>query len=176
MNEMENMIQIKPNELTESVIDLIGKEWLLVSAGKEGAFNTMTASWGMIGFMFNKNIATIVIRPERYTAEFLERESHFTLTVLEPEYRDALVVCGKNSGRDGDKVAKAGLNACFTEAGNPTFKESRVVLECRKIYSQMMTQDSFIDSSIYEQWYDAAHGGLHRIYMGEITGCWIKNR
>lgn len=61
------MVAIEPNALNDSVIDLIGKEWLAVSAGDKDGFNTMTASWGSIGYFFNCNVATIVIRPERYT-------------------------------------------------------------------------------------------------------------
>ena len=33
----------------------IGKEWFLVTAGNKENFNTMTASWGCMGVMWNKN-------------------------------------------------------------------------------------------------------------------------
>ncbi len=177
---MENMRLIRPNELPQSVIDLVGKEWMLVSAGSEKQSNTMTVSWGSIGFMFNMDIATIVVRPERYTFEFLESATHFSLTILDPEQfeggntTEALTICGRNSGRDMDKVAKAGLTPVFTESGNPTFKEARIVLECRKIFGQMMSEDSFIDRDIYEKWYDEAHGNLHKVFIGEIVNCWVK--
>lgn len=177
---MENMKKIAPNELPQSVIDIIGKEWMLVSAGNESKFNTMTVSWGTIGFMFNMNVATIVVRPERYTYEFIENESHFTLTILDPakvkdgDTKQALTICGRNSGRDMDKVAKAGLTPRFTADGNPTFEEARIVLECRKVFGQMMSQDSFVDKEIYDKWYDEAHGNLHKVFIGEIVNCWIK--
>lgn len=167
------MIEIKPNDLSESVIDLIGKEWLAVSAGNKDKFNTMTASWGFVGYMFNRNVAMIVIRPERYTYEFLETETHFTLTVLAEEHRDAHKILGKMSGRDGDKIAEAGLTPAFTESGLPTFEEARIVLECRKLYGQMMTEESFVDHSIFEKWYSEGHGNPHKMYIGEIEQCWI---
>ncbi len=168
------MREIAPNALKDNAMDLIGKEWLLVSAGNKENFNTMTASWGSLGYLFNMNVATIVVRPERYTYEFLERESHFTLTILKEGHRDAQMLLGKVSGRDGDKVAQSGLTPTFTELGNPTFEEARIVLECRKIYGQQMSQEAFIDNSLLEKWYDEAHGGLHKIYMGEIVKCWIE--
>lgn len=170
---MNDFVKIEPNALEDSVIDLIGKEWLLVSAGDKESYNTMTASWGSLGFFFNMNVATIVIRPERYTYEFIESKSHFTLTILQPGHREAQTLLGKNSGRDGDKIAKSGLTTIFTSNGNPTFAEARIVLECRKIYGQDMSKESFVDQQIYEKWYDQAHGNLHKIYMGEIVNCWI---
>lgn len=169
---MENMIKVEVNTLSDSAIDLIGKEWLLVSAGDKDNFNTMTASWGSLGVFFNMNVATIVIRPERYTYEFLESATHFTLTILKPGYREAQTLLGKCSGRDGDKIAKSGLTPTFTQLGNPTFEQARIVLECRKIYGQDMSEESFVDHTIYEKWYGEGHGNLHKIYMGEIVNCW----
>ncbi len=170
---MKNMIKIEPNSLGDSAIDLIGKEWLLVSAGDKDKYNTMTASWGSLGFFFNMNVATIVVRPERYTYQFLESHDHFTLTILKNGYREAQTLLGKVSGRDRDKINESGLTPTFTELGNPTFEEARIVLECRKIYGQDMSEDSFADHKIYEKWYGEGHGNLHKIYMGEIINCWL---
>ena len=57
------MKSIKPEELEKNVFHMIGKEWLLVTAEKEGKVNTMTASWGGLGVMWGKNVAYIVLRP-----------------------------------------------------------------------------------------------------------------
>ena len=40
------MKHIKPEEITDNVIKLIGKDWMLVTAGRRDDYNTMTASWG----------------------------------------------------------------------------------------------------------------------------------
>lgn len=40
----------------ENAFDLIGKEWMLVTAGNQEKFNTMTASWGGIGWLWNKPV------------------------------------------------------------------------------------------------------------------------
>ena len=37
----------------------IGSEWMLISAAKDGKANTMTASWGGIGVLWGKNVATV---------------------------------------------------------------------------------------------------------------------
>ncbi|MCD8186883.1 MAG: flavin reductase, partial [Rikenellaceae bacterium] len=72
-------------------------------------FNTMTASWGAMGFLWNKPVAFVFVRPERYTFEFMEEYSAFTLSFMGKDQRHALKVCGSQSGRDSDKIADAGL-------------------------------------------------------------------
>ena len=49
----------------EDVFSLIGKEWMLITAGNIQHFNTMTASWGGLGWLWNKPVAFIFVRPER---------------------------------------------------------------------------------------------------------------
>ncbi|MFI3318761.1 MAG: flavin reductase family protein [Rikenellaceae bacterium] len=171
---MRDLIKIDPLSLSENVIDIIGKQWMLVSAGDRERFNTMTASWGTIGFYSNEPVVTIFIRPERYTYEFIESSDRFTLTVLEEGYRQALTTLGKLSGRDCDKISQAGLTPQFTESGNPTFAEAKIVFECRKIFAQDMTEESFVEHACYEKWYGPGHGNLHKIYMGVIEACWVK--
>ena len=103
------MKSIKPEELQKNVFSMIGKEWLLVTAEKEGQVNTMTASWGGLGVMWGKNVAFIVLRPQRYTKEFVDAGGTFSLSVLDGGYRKTLNYLGTVSGRNEDKVAKSGL-------------------------------------------------------------------
>ncbi len=171
---MKNFKQIDPKELTDNAIKLIGMEWMLIGAGTPQKSNAMTASWGSLGFYSNQPIATIFVRPERYTYEFIETSTHFTLTVLDESMKDTHKIFGKMSGRDINKAQEAGVTPIFTEAGNPTFAEAKVVIECRKIFSQTMPEESFVDKEIYNKWYGAGHGGDHVLYMGVIENCWIK--
>ena len=66
---MENFKQIDPAEITDNFIRAIGREWMLVTAGNRESCNTMTASWGLIGFIWGRPVAQFVIRPQRYTRE-----------------------------------------------------------------------------------------------------------
>ena len=50
---------VDPNTFTTNPFTLIGKDWLLITAGDEKGFYTMTASWGGLGVFWNKNAATI---------------------------------------------------------------------------------------------------------------------
>lgn len=103
------MERIDPARLAENFIELIGREWMLVTAGSPEKFNTMTASWGGAGFLWNRPVAFVFVRPERYTYEFMERETCFTLSFLGHGDREAYRICGSKSGRRIDKAAEAGL-------------------------------------------------------------------
>ena len=151
--------------LTLNPFKRIGSDWCLISAGKPESFNTMTASWGGIGILWNKKAATCYIRPQRYTKEFVDREEYFTLSFFPDGYRKALSLCGTVSGRDHDKPAEAGLTPLFTD-GSVTFEEADLVLVCRKLYAQPMTEDSFTDKNVLEKEYPARD--LHTRDIGEI--------
>ena len=104
---------------------------MLISAGTEDKWNTMTASWGAVGVMWGKPSATCYIRKSRFTKEFVDAGEYFTLTVLKDGNRQALNTLGSKSGRDMDKMHESGLTPVFVE-GQPTFEEAELVLICRK--------------------------------------------
>lgn len=153
----------------EDVIRMIGKEWMLVTAGTPGSFNTMTASWGGIGWLWNKPVAFVFVRPERHTYGFMERQERFTLSFLGEEHRDALNFCGSHSGRDCDKVAATGLSPLATEDGAVTFGQARLALECRKLFRTEMRPGDFLDEECLGRWYNDRPGGsFHVVYVAEI--------
>ncbi len=143
----------------------IGRDWCLITAGNEKSFNTMTASWGGVGILWNRPVATVYIRPQRYTKEFVDREELFTLTFFPDGYKKALGLCGSVSGRDHDKPKEAGLNPIFS-GGAVTFEEADLVLVCRKLFKQPMLEESFLDRTVIEQNYPERD--LHTVYVGEI--------
>lgn len=96
------MKKIDVKELKDNFFEAIGKEWMLVTAGTKESFNLMTASWGGIGWLWNRPVAFGFIRPERYTFEFAEKTDVLTLSFLGmgKEAREVYKVCGSKSGRD----------------------------------------------------------------------------
>lgn len=168
------MTAISIKDLNENFIEVIGKEWMLVTAGDREHFNTMTASWGGIGFLWNKPVVFVFIRPERYTFEFIEKNEYFTLSFLGEGNKAIHKICGSKSGREVDKIKETGLKPLITERGNILFEQGRLSLECRKLYGIEMKEREFVDSTIYKQWYGSAHGGLHHVYVAEIIGAWVE--
>ena len=163
------MKKIEVKELKDNMFETISKEWMLVTAGTKDKFNTMTANWGGIGFLWNKPVAFIFIRPERYTFDFIEQNDYLTLSFLGEEYKDVHKICGSKSGRDIDKVKATGLQPLFTENGSITSEQARLTFECKKLYAYMIKPEDFIDQSIIDRWYGEAHGGFHKMYVVEIV-------
>ena len=157
----------------EDTLNLIGKQWMLVTAGSSERFNTMTASWGGLGWLWNKPVAFVFIRPERFTHGFIEASDCMTLSFYGEEYREALKICGTMSGRDTDKVAATGLTPVELESGNMTFGEARLTLDCRKLFKTSMQEANFIDKELLEMWY-GTHGGLHDVYVVEIENVYTN--
>lgn len=162
---MVKFVETEPSGLKENVFDMIGREWMLITAGKENNFNTMTASWGGLGVLWNAPVSFAFVRPSRYTYEFMEKETYYTLSVLELGNKKALQLCGSKSGRDTDKVAEAGLTPVF-DAQAPYFGEARLVLVCRKLYTQDLDPERFLDPAIMGNY---KGGDFHRMYVGEIV-------
>lgn len=166
---MKNLIN--PMEWSDNAIRLISKDWMLITAGTAEKFNTMTASWGGVGYLWNKPVVYVFVRTERYTYEFMEQNDCFSLSFFGEEYKKVLSLLGSRSGREMDKMGDSGLTPYFTELGTPTFTEARITMECRKLYGTMLTQEAFVDQSLHEQWY-TSHGGFHKMYVAQIVHLW----
>jgi flavin reductase (DIM6/NTAB) family NADH-FMN oxidoreductase RutF len=129
----------------------------------------MTASWGGVGFLWNKPVAFVFIRPERYTYDFVERAERMTLSFFDESYRSVLQFCGTKSGRDHDKVAETGLLPISLEGGGVAFQQARLVVEGRKLYRAEMTPEQILDTKVLDQWYGEHPGGsMHTLYVVEI--------
>src|SRR3990172_5440695 len=98
--------RIDPSGLTDNALKLIGADWMLVTSGDHDNFNTMTASWGGLGILWDKKMAFCVIRPRRHTSGFMNSAPNFTLSFFGKNSRDTLLYCGTNSGRDVDKISQ----------------------------------------------------------------------
>ncbi len=160
----------KPELLAENPFRLIGSDWMLITAGTQEKFNTMTASWGGLGVLWERKVAVCFVRPTRYTYEFLERSGTFTLSFFGAEHRKALQFCGSHSGRNTDKMKGAGLTPVF-DGAFVHFDEARLVLACRKIYFQDIGPERFLDPRIEDMY---PQKDYHRMYVGEIVKCLVK--
>ena len=171
------MKEISVSELQFNPMTMIAKEWMLVTAGNaQRGYNTMTASWGHLGSIWGHGgglpTAVVYLRPQRYTKEFVDREELFTIAVFPEQYRKALGYLGSHSGRDGDKVAAAGLTAVFEE-DYTYFAEAKLTLVCRKLYRGTLTADGFVDQSIVADHYPNAD--FHDFYVGQIIKVLVQD-
>ena len=149
----------------------IGKDWALLTAGTEDSYNTMTVSWGGVGYIWGKPSVTVYVRPQRYTKQFVDREELFTLSFYPEDKKSALGYLGKASGRDGDKVAFVGFNPVFSH-GTSYFEEAELVLVCRKMYQAPFTQENFIDKEADAKNYP--EHDYHDLYIAEVIDVLVK--
>lgn len=163
--------EIKVEELQFNPFNKIGNEWLLITAGDNEKFNTMTASWGGVGVLWQENVVTTYIRPGRYTKEFVDANDKFTIAFFNSEYKNALNICGTISGRDEDKVKKAGLTPYYVD-GTVSFQEASMILVCKKMYHDTIKPDLFDSTEDIEKWYPEKD--YHTMYISKILKILVK--
>jgi len=162
---------ILASEIPGNAIQQIGYDWMLITAGEKDNFNTMTAAWGGLGFLWKEPMATIFIRPQRYTYEFTEKYENFSLCFFGESQREALKICGTKSGRDIDKMAATGLTPLVSGLGNVYFEEALLVIECKKVYFDDINPANFLDPRPDKNY---PKKDYHRMYIGFITNCMLK--
>lgn len=167
---MKDFKKIDPKQISENPIRLFADDWALITSGDETAYNTMTASWGGVGELWNKDVCFVFIRPQRYTFEFVEKNDLFTVSFYPKEPHKALSFCGSHSGRDFDKAKETGLTPLFLD-GTTAFEEAKIILVCKKIACQEMDPNGFMDPTIDKNY---AAKDYHKIYVGEIISCYTK--
>ena len=170
---MNSFKDVKPEDFRVSPFQLLGKDWMLIAAEKDGKTNAMTAAWGGLGVMWGKNAAFIVIRPQRYTKEFVDGSTAFSLNFFDESHRADLNYFGSTSGRDEDKIAKTGLTVASSMAA-PYFAEAETVVLCRKLYAQPYKGEFFVDAALDGQWYPTKDH--HTLYVGEVTNILTRGK
>jgi len=163
--------EVNVEEVVINPFAKIGKEWMLITAGNQEKFNTMTASWGGMGVIWQKNAITTYIRPQRYTKEFIDANDLFTVSFYNEEHRSALNICGTLSGRHEDKVKKAGLTPYFTE-GTVAFEQAEVIMVCKKMYHAQMPPENFVSGETVAKFYPEKD--FHTMYVSEIVKMLVR--
>jgi flavin reductase (DIM6/NTAB) family NADH-FMN oxidoreductase RutF len=180
----KNWIEKNIRELSASPVKRLCDDWALVTAGDTsvsgGHWNTMTVSWGGLGELWSQDVAFVFIRPQRYTREFVEANSLFTISFFEKKYRKALAVCGDKSGRDFDKAGETGLTPIVFDRsilnsraqGAIAFAEASEIIVCRKLYTHAFDPAKFLDPAIQRNCYPQSD--FHTMYIAEVLGLLVK--
>ena len=147
------------------IFSVFDKKWALLTAGNKDSFNTMTVSWGGMGTIWGKPVATVYVRTSRYTHEFMDREGYFTVSFYPEEYRKVLGVFGSKSGRDMDKMNGSGLTAKALQE-SVTFEEAEITLVCRKMFMQRLEPSNITDPDAAKFY---AGDAPHDMYIGEVV-------
>jgi flavin reductase (DIM6/NTAB) family NADH-FMN oxidoreductase RutF len=161
--------KIEPQEINQNPFHLIDDDWFLLSAGNLEAFNAMTASWGGVGILWNKQVVFCFVRPQRYTYKFMESNELFTMSFFNESHREALNLCGKVSGRQTDKMKATGLKPIESPGGSVFYEQAKLMFECRKLYFSDIDPAHFLLDKINANY---PKKDYHRMYIGEIISCY----
>lgn len=152
-------------ELKLDVFTQFDKKWALVTAGTVDKYNTMTISWGGLGTLWSKPVATVYVKPVRNTWNYLNDNDYFTVSFYPEECRKDLLTLGTKSGRDCDKVAETELKAVACDNNTVTFDKAEITIVCKKIYWQDMKRD-MMPEDVVKTYYETEEP--HRMYVGEV--------
>lgn len=163
---MEGFRKISAEELGNAM-QMIGKDWMLITVSdtENQRVNAMTASWGAMGVLWHKNICICFVRPQRHTHKLLDEQKRFSIAFMSEQYRDALRLCGRESGRDTDKLAASGLSVKDSD-GVPVVAEAETLLVCRKLYEDEIREGCFLEEEVMETY--RAKKDYHTFYVCEI--------
>lgn len=163
--------KINPTDISDNVFKMLNQDWTLITAGDEEKSNAMTASWGGLGILWNHPVATIYVRPQRYTYKFIEEQDTFSLSFFHGEKRSELSYMGSHSGKNADKYAESGLHPIMLD-NTPCIEEASLVLICKKLYHHDIDPSLFEDDKECKQNYPG--NDYHRMYIGEIISVYQK--
>ncbi|MDR1719338.1 MAG: flavin reductase [Dysgonamonadaceae bacterium] len=167
---------IEVTQLTDNVFKLVGQDYTVITAGDSVSYNSMTASWGGWGILFSKPATWCFLRASRYTLELMKKEQTYTMSYFNDLYKEDVLFFGSKTGRDTDKMKESRLTGVLTPSGNTTFKEARLVLECKLMEVTTVHPDDFYD----QEYVDFVVSGFndakayHKMVFGEITKVWIR--
>lgn len=158
--------EITAKEWEGNMFRKIADEWLLICAydEKNQRLNAMTASWGGMGILWNKEVCFLFVRPQRYTHDLLESTDRFSVALLPEKLHEAHKVFGSKSGRDMDKMKQTGLHEIRID-GVAAPAEASCILVVKKLYTDSVKEGQVLDPSILKHYPQADY---HTLYICEI--------
>lgn len=132
--------------------------------------NTMTISWGYIGYSWNKPYFVAMVRPQRYTFKFLKTSKDYTISIpFSDDMKEALTICGTKSGKDIDKQKEANIKFIPSKnVSSPVIDNCNIYYECKITYVDRLNKDNFPEDLKKNYPMD----DYHFMYYGEIIDCY----
>jgi flavin reductase (DIM6/NTAB) family NADH-FMN oxidoreductase RutF len=151
----------------DAVMNVMRTRGLLLGAYDAGGrANAMAIGWGALGSIWSMPVWIVLVRPSRYTYQCIEHSNCFSVNVPGRGLESAVNLCGTKSGRDGDKLAEAGLTV---QRGKnvlaPLIVQCPIVYECQVMHRNDVLPDALV-RELQEGPY--ADGDYHRVYFGQV--------
>jgi flavin reductase (DIM6/NTAB) family NADH-FMN oxidoreductase RutF len=170
--------QISPEDINDNVFMLVGKDFTVVTAGKKHHYNSMTASGGGFGLLFMKPATWCILRADRYTLEIIQKEQTYTMSYFPNEYKKQILFLGSESGRNSEKMKEVELTSVQTPSENMSFKEARLIIECKLTALTTANPDDFYTQETRDYINEAYQEAnvYRKLVFGEITHVWERKQ
>jgi len=171
MGELHVFQPVNPDDLETGPYKFVGEK-ILITAADGNKVNTMCATWGGVGYIWDKRVTFIFARKGRYTSELINASGEYSISFMnQDKYRGALKYLHMVSGRDEDKIANSRLNINYDD-GIPFIDEAREIITCKVLYQREFDEDALIDDSIKEKFY--SDGDYHILFIGEVKNILLR--
>jgi flavin reductase (DIM6/NTAB) family NADH-FMN oxidoreductase RutF len=168
--------EISPEDISDNVFTLTGKDLYAITAGNEEHYNSMVGSGGGMGLLFRKPATWCIFQQGRYTLELILKEQTYTISYFPGEYKKQMMFLGSKTGRGNNKMKEVELTGIKTPAGNMSFIEARLILECKLVQVTTPNLDDFYTQEA-KDWVNEMYKDPNEIrkhVFGEITHIWVK--
>ena len=151
---------------------LFGPRVYLGTAGTPERYNSLTLGWGATGVLWNRPVAVVYVRENRYSFRFFEESPVFVLSWYPERHMKAVYqIFGRKSGRDADKEKLSGFTPVATPEGGVTYLQAEKVVICRKVLRQRVPGES-MPKELQERL--NRDGFVHIQYTGEVLSVWRR--
>ncbi|MCD8260860.1 MAG: flavin reductase [Bacteroides sp.] len=167
---------VKPSEIHENVFKLFAEDYSVITSGIPEDYNSMVASYGGWGILFEEPVVWGFLRASRYTLEYIRNHRTYTLTFFDAPYKEKIMYFGTASGRGTDKMKTHGLTAVQTPGGSIAYKEASLIIECELAEITTVNPDDYYlqkGRDFVEEGYADA-GEYHKLVFGTIKGMWTR--
>ncbi len=172
----ELFVETTAAEFDENIFNLVSKDYSVITAGAVPEHNSMIASWGGYGIMFNKPVSWCFLRANRYTLEKMRESQTYTICYFPEAYKSDIMIFGTKSGRDSNKMSEATVTPVSTPDGMPAYKEAKVIVECTLTSVTTVSKSDFYTEegrNFVQEGFDDAKD-WHKLVFGEITHIWVR--
>ncbi|RLD19375.1 MAG: flavin reductase family protein [Caldiserica bacterium] len=154
-------------------LEMMDDPGLLLLSGNANESNVMTIGWGTIGIIWGKPIFCVLVRPSRYTDNFIKKYNEFTVNVPSAGMEKTVLYCGTVSGKNYNKFKKKNITLLpGKKVKCPTIKKCDIVYECRVIHKNSIVPAELM-FEISPKYYPK--GDYHTIYFGEILAVYKQS-
>ena len=142
----------------------------LIHEGKLPARKAPKSGWRIL--QKDLELLGLIKKEPNTTFKKSEIEDCVSYIADEEHYTQEMAYLGSVSGRDEDKVAKAGLTPVYAD-NTVYFQEAKLVLVCKKMYASELQESGFI----YQDTIDANYPqrDFHTMYVGKIEKVLVRD-